>query len=82
MAGQVYKMWKNGQDATNLQEDLVANRTFLEKYPVIPAIKGILSQIHKNENWLQTIPPNLPLQPDELKELLESEEIKLLLNKD
>jgi len=81
MAGQVYKMWKNGQDATNLQEDLVANRTFLEKYPVIPAVKGILSQIHKDETWLQTIPPNLPLQLDELEQLLESEEIKLLLNK-
>jgi 4-hydroxy-tetrahydrodipicolinate synthase len=81
MAGQVYKLWKNDQDATNLQEDLIANRAFLEKYPVIPAVKGILSVIHQDETWRQTVPPNLPLQPEELEHLLEAKEIKLLLNK-
>ncbi len=79
MARNVYDKWKNGEDATQLQQDLISHRTFLENYPVIPAVKGILSQLYQDKNWLNTLVPHLPLKPDELERLLATDEVKYLL---
>ena len=55
-----------------LQEKLTSIRRAIEKYPVIPVLKLIMSQTENDEEWLNIRPPLMPLalwNEDEIKEI-------------
>lgn len=68
----VYKNFNNA-DGEIFQEKATTIRRAIEKYPTIPVLKLILSQLENDEEWLNIRPPLTPLalwNEDELKSII------------
>ena len=50
-----------GEEAASLQERLNAIRMEFEKYPMIPALKYMMSRKSGNATWINLRPPLVPL---------------------
>ncbi len=66
----LYKEWKSDQ-ADNLQEQLNQVRTVLESYPMIPALKSVISYYSKHPDWTIVRPPFISLEKETQKELIQ-----------
>ncbi len=67
----VYDAWHKGDDNTDaLNEGIVAVRTAIAKYPLVPALKFLASRFHRNPAWRSVRPPMLPLSDDQGEDLL------------
>lgn len=72
LAAEVYK----NSDNTNgevLQQRLTELRRSTEKYPTIPMLKLLMSQLENNDSWLNIRPPLMPLtlwNEDEIKNII------------
>ena len=60
LAADVYKN-ANNDNAEFLQEKLTLVRKMIEKSPMIPMLKLLMSQIEGDENWINIRPPLTPL---------------------
>jgi 4-hydroxy-tetrahydrodipicolinate synthase len=56
----VFENW-NGPDADQLQEEVIATRAVVQKYPVIPALKAIAARAYADDGWAAVRPPLLQL---------------------
>ena len=66
----LYKEWKSDR-ADNLQEQLNRVRTVLESYPMIPALKSVISYYSKHPDWTIVRPPFISLEKETQKELIQ-----------
>ena len=66
----LYKEWKSDR-ADNLQEQLNQVRTVLESYPMIPALKSVISYYSKHPDWTIVRPPFISLEKETQKELIQ-----------
>jgi 4-hydroxy-tetrahydrodipicolinate synthase len=79
LASRIYHGWKNAEDISLMQNKLSEIRTFLEKFPMIAAIKTILSVWHSDDNLSLIKPPHIPLAKSEAAMLIKSKYIEQLL---
>jgi 4-hydroxy-tetrahydrodipicolinate synthase len=70
MAREVYDLWAAGEDATAAQTALTERREFLDGFPVIPALKALLSEETGDSAWLNLRPPLDALSEPQAGELL------------
>ena len=66
----LYKEWKSDR-ADNLQEQLNQVRTVLESYPMIPALKSVISYYSNHPDWTIVRPPFISLEKETQKELIQ-----------
>ena len=66
----LYKEWKSDR-ADNLQEQLNRVRTVLESYPMIPALKSVISYYSNHPDWTIVRPPFISLEKETQKELIQ-----------
>ena len=66
----LYKDWKINQ-ADNLQKQLNQVRTILESYPMIPALKSVVSYYSNHPDWTMVRPPFISLEKETQKELIQ-----------
>ena len=66
----LYKEWKSDR-ADNLQEQLNQVRTVLESYPMIPALKSVVSYYSNHPDWTIVRPPFISLEKETQKELIQ-----------
>ena len=66
----LYKDWKINQ-ADNLQKQLNQVRTILESYPMIPALKSVVSYYSNHPDWTIVRPPFISLEKETQKELIQ-----------
>ena len=74
LASEVYRNISD-QNGEGLQEELTRIRRSFERYPMIPILKLVMSQIDNDDDWLNIRPPLSPLRfwnEDEVNEILES----------
>ncbi len=72
-AAEVYKN-ANNSNGEFLQQQLTDLRRSIEKYPTIPILKLLMSQLENDEEWLNIRPPLMPLtlwNESEIKSILE-----------
>ncbi|MBH98728.1 MAG: dihydrodipicolinate synthase family protein [Rhodospirillaceae bacterium] len=67
----VYKNWQK-ENAKQLQKEINSVRKTFENYPVIPALKAILSIHQKNPNWPTVRPPLECLRNKDTQKLSEA----------
>ena len=64
---EVFDKWQTG-DAQKLQDGITAIRKAIQAYPMIPALKAIISHYRGDAGWAEVRPPFLPLPaPDAMK---------------
>jgi len=68
LAGAIYSSWLNG-NKSELQEELIGLRSQIERYPMIPGLKYIMSRLTGKINWLHMRPPHAPLSRDQVHSL-------------
>ena len=68
----IYNVYKNWQrpNASYMQEEIDRVRSIVQKYPLIPALKSIVSHFYKDSEWNILRPPLKELHPDESKKLI------------
>ena len=66
----LYKEWKSDR-ADNLQEQLNQVRTVLESYPMIPALKSVISYYSNHPDWTIVRPPFISLEKETQKKLIQ-----------
>ena len=68
----IYNVYKNWQkpNASYMQEEIDRVRSIVQKYPLIPALKSIVSHFHKDSEWNILRPPLKELHPNESKKLI------------
>ena len=66
----LYKEWKSDR-ADNLQDQLNQVRTVLESYPMIPALKSVISYYSNHPDWTIVRPPFISLEKETQKELIQ-----------
>ena len=66
----LYKTWKSNQ-ADDLQKQLNQVRATLESYPMIPALKSVVSYYSKHPDWTIVRPPFISLEKETQKELIQ-----------
>jgi 4-hydroxy-tetrahydrodipicolinate synthase len=66
----LYKEWKSNQ-ADDLQKQLNQVRATLESYPMIPALKSVVSYYSKHPDWTIVRPPFISLEKETQKELIQ-----------
>ncbi len=66
----LYKKWKSNQ-ADDLQKQLNQVRATLESYPMIPALKSVVSYYSKHPDWTIVRPPFISLEKETQKELIQ-----------
>ena len=66
----LYKEWKSNQ-ADDLQKQLNQVRTILESYPMIPALKSVVSYYSNHPDWTIVRPPFISLEKETQKELIQ-----------
>lgn len=72
LAVAVYRAFREGRDASALQEDLTAARSALEKFTPFPAsLKSLLARKFNTEGW-NVRPPLVPLSAQEQADLIGS----------
>jgi len=68
----VYDAWRRGDDTTDsLNEGMVAVRTAIAKYPLVPALKYLAARFYSDPAWRAVRPPMLPLSDAEGADLLQ-----------
>ncbi len=68
----VYDAWRRGDDATDsLNEAMVAVRTAIAKYPLVPALKYLAARFYSDPAWRAVRPPMLPLADAEGADLMQ-----------
>ena len=65
----VYKNWQKS-NASYMQEEIDRVRSIVQKYPLIPALKSIISHFHEDSGWNILRPPLKELHPNESKKLI------------
>jgi len=65
----VYKNWQKS-NASYMQEEIDGVRSIVQKYPLIPALKSIVSHFHEDSGWNILRPPLKELHPNESKKLI------------
>ena len=65
----VYKNWQKS-NASYMQEEIDKVRYIVQKYPLIPALKSIVSHFHEDSEWNILRPPLKELHPNESKKLI------------
>jgi len=65
----VYKNWQKS-NASYMQEEIDRVRSIVQKYPLIPALKSIVSHFHEDSGWNILRPPLKELNPIESKKLI------------
>ena len=65
----VYKNWQKS-NASYMQEEIDRVRSIVQKYPLIPALKSIVSHFHEDSEWNILRPPLKELHPNESKKLI------------
>ena len=65
----VYKNWQKS-NASYMQEEIDRVRSIVQKYPLIPALKSIVSHFHEDSGWNILRPPLKELHPIESKKLI------------
>ena len=68
----IYNVFKNWQksNASYMQEEIDRVRSIVQKYPLIPALKSIVSHFHEDSGWNILRPPLKELDPNESKKLI------------
>lgn len=67
----VYDAWSRGDgDTDSLNQRVVAVRTAIAKYPLVPALKFLASRFHQDPAWRNVRPPMLPLSDADGADLL------------
>lgn len=68
----IYDLYLNWQspDADELQHKLVILREWVQNFPVIPALKGIVAHYSGEADWLHVRPPLLELSTEQCEELV------------
>ncbi len=66
----LYKEWKSNQ-ADDLQKQLNQVRATLESYPMIPALKSVVSYYSNHPDWTIVRPPFISLEKETQKELIQ-----------
>jgi 4-hydroxy-tetrahydrodipicolinate synthase len=66
----LYKKWKSNQ-ADDLQKQLNQVRATLESYPMIPALKSVVSYYSNHPDWTIVRPPFISLEKETQKELIQ-----------
>ena len=66
---------QNAPDAENRQELLTSARAAIEQFPMIPALKFLMSRRPGNHSWLNLRPPLVPLAEDKQAALLKALEL-------
>jgi 4-hydroxy-tetrahydrodipicolinate synthase len=56
-------------DAQTLQTRITAIRNHIAAFPLVPAIKSLLGDLHHNAIWRMPLPPLMPLTPEQSKRL-------------
>ena len=69
IAAELYSTWKK-TEAEELQEKLTKRRKEIEQYPMIPALKHMMSERSGNPDWRTVRPPLVGLTIDEEKALI------------
>jgi 4-hydroxy-tetrahydrodipicolinate synthase len=70
LAREVYDLHAAGEDATGAQARLTARRRYLERFPVIPALKAIMRERTGDPVWRNLRPPLDALDDATTRELL------------
>ena len=72
LARQVYDAHASGRhdEAQALQERLSALRASIETYPMIPALKALMAELARDEEWRNLRPPLSVLDEEQRKKLL------------
>ena len=65
----VYKNWQKS-NASYMQEEIDKVRSIVQKYPLIPALKSIVSHFNEDSEWNILRPPLKELHPNESKKLI------------
>ena len=65
----VYKHWKKS-DSKDMQEELNSLRNIVQSYPLIPALKCIVSHFYEDKNWGILRPPLTGLNLSDSKKLI------------
>ena len=64
----IYKNWR--QPEAKIRQELIGKiRQTLLRYPLIPALKAIISKTRSDEAWKNVRPPLLPLAESEFESL-------------
>ena len=68
----IYNVYKNWQkpNASYMQEEIDGVRSIVQKYPLIPALKSIVSHFREDSGWNLLRPPLKELHPNESKKLI------------
>ena len=67
----VFERWQQA-DADDLQEQITRVRKVIQSYPMIPALKTIVSGFYTEPDWLRVRPPLVPLGEADGSELMNS----------
>ncbi len=67
-------VWSDPEDpaAPERQREALAIRQAIAAYPLVPAVKFLLGELHDNPSWRNTLPPLLPLEAEQQEALLRS----------
>jgi len=68
----IYKLYREWQSvsADEQQESLNALRNWVQKFPVIPALKSVVAHYSNDDNWLRMRPPLVELDPGRQNDLI------------
>ena len=68
----IHKLYKNWQasDADICQKELNDLRSIVQSYPLIPALKAIISHYHKDDNWNILRPPLRAMNQKDSEDLI------------
>jgi 4-hydroxy-tetrahydrodipicolinate synthase len=66
------RVWHGSADAQApaWQQQIADIRARIAAFPLIPAVKLVLSQLHQSTVWEKLLPPHLPLSPQQAQKLL------------
>jgi 4-hydroxy-tetrahydrodipicolinate synthase len=68
----VYDAWRQNHDTTDaLNERIVAVRTAIAKYPLVPGLKFLASRFYNDPAWRSVRPPMMPLSDADGADLLQ-----------
>ncbi len=70
-AADVYRNWRKGNPAEQLQNRLSTIRKLMDGYPLIGMLKKMIQVKENNPEWQYTRPPNLIMQEDTYGELIQ-----------
>jgi 4-hydroxy-tetrahydrodipicolinate synthase len=72
LARQIYDLHlaKRGEEANAIQQRLTGVRETIEAFPLIPALKGLMLELTKEEAWRNILPPLVRLDEEQVQDLL------------